>query len=86
MKMKVFVSIFLLIFLSGCSWFVKERVVYRCPIPAHLIQQNKIPVNDIDTVEDSEQEVLQLYETLGQCSVDKKEIQEIVKRINKESE
>lgn len=64
---------------------MKERVVYRCPIPVNLLQENKIPVNDIETVEDSEQEVLQLYEKLGQCTVDKKEIQEIVERINEES-
>lgn len=52
----------------------------------NLLQENRIPVNDIETVEDSEQEVLQLYEKLGQCSVDKKEIKEIVERINKESD
>ena len=65
---------------------MKERVVYRCPIPAHLMQENRIPVNSIDTAEDSEQEVLDLYKALGQCSVDKKEIQEIVTKINKESD
>ena len=50
------------------------------------MQQNKIPVNSIDSVEDSEQEVLDLYKTLGQCSVDKQEIQGIVTKINKESD
>jgi hypothetical protein len=60
--------------------------VYRCPIPANLMQQNKIPVNDIETIEDLEQENLNLYETLGQCYVDKKEIKDIVTRINKESD
>ena len=59
--------------------------MYRCPIPVNLMQENKIPVDSIETAEDSEQEVLNLYEALGQCSVDKKEIQEIVTRINKES-
>jgi len=43
-------------------------------------------VNDIETIEDLEQENLNLYETLGQCSVDKKEIKDIVTRINKESD
>tara|TARA_R100000655_G_scaffold110133_1_gene168120 strand:- start:33342 stop:33473 length:132 start_codon:yes stop_codon:yes gene_type:complete len=43
-------------------------------------------VNDVTTVEELENENLNLYEALGECSVDKKEIQDVVTRINKESD
>lgn len=59
--------------------------MYRCPIPANLLQENRIDVIDLKTEEDSEREVLQLYQALGQCSVDKKEIKTVVDRINEES-
>jgi len=49
------------------------------------MQENRVDVVDVRTNEDSEREVINLYETLGQCSVDKNEIQTIVQTINKES-
>lgn len=71
--------------LSGCGLFVKERVVYRCPISAHLMTENKIPKIDLNSPEDVDQEALYLYEALGQCNIDKKSIKDEVEGIENES-
>lgn len=82
--MKKLVIILMILFLSGCDWLVRERVVYRCPIPANLTQENRIDVIDVQTNEDAQRETLMLYEALGECTVDKNEIQTIIDEINKE--
>lgn len=58
--------------------------MYRCPIPANLTQENRIDVIDVQTNEDAQRETLMLYEALGECTVDKNEIQTIIDEINKE--
>lgn len=81
-KMKKLVIISMILFLSGCNWLVRERVVYRCPIPASLTQENRIDVIDVKTNEDAMRETMLLYEALGECTVDKNEIQTIINEIN----
>lgn len=71
--------------LSGCGLFVKERVVYQCPISATLMVENRIPKIELRTPEDVDQESLYLYEALGSCNADKNSIKDEVERINNES-
>ena len=84
-KTKLFLIIMTSLILSGCGLFVKERVVYQCPISATLMEENRIPKIDLETPEDVDAEGLYLYKALGSCNADKNSIKKEVERINNES-
>ena len=74
---RVFGITLILVSLTGCGLFLKERVVYKCPVTAYT-ETRKPPEPDLTSNEGLVDAYFDVSETLGQCNADKIEIKKIV--------
>ena len=69
--------------LTSCSWFLRERVVYKCPVSAYT-EMRKPPIPDLTSNEGLVDAYFDVSETLGQCNADKLEIKRVVEELSPE--
>ncbi len=67
----------ILVSLTGCSWFLRERVVYKCPVTAYT-EIRKPPKPDLTSNEGLVDAYFDVSEALGQCNADKVEIKRVI--------
>lgn len=85
----VLILIFPLLFLSGCDWLVKEKIVYECSIPENFLQPTDYKdlrdtgITDFGTTVDTY--IPYLKGKVNSCNVDKKSIVRYIK-LNEEGE